>query len=261
MPTALLSVHDKTGIADFARGLHGVGWTHYASGGTRDRILDGYDEIRVFDTSVLTGSGSRFGHRVVTLSVQIANALLAPDTKEARAELEAEGIPFIDMVVVDPYPTHRFIADGATPDVVNENTDVGGPTMIAEALKGGRWVICDPHDYTEVLRVLSMQEIFPEDDPIGAADRSRNPLTRQRGLQDALQRKARLFLAGYHAVLAWYYNQPPNREDTHIGRMLLHFRTDPGKWPTTASFFCELGAQMCQLGSLEATPVASVRKP
>lgn len=138
---ALLSVYDKTGIEDFAKGLVELGWQVYASGGTAQAIRDA--NIDVTDITELVGGKAILGHRVVTLSREISAGLLADKTSDAdRAELEALNIPLIDLVCVDMYPLEEAVAkDGATKQDVITKTDIGGPTMLRSAAKGQRIVL------------------------------------------------------------------------------------------------------------------------
>ena len=151
---ALISVFDKTGIADYARELVGLGWNILASGGTAKLLRA--NGIAVRDTADLAGGGAILKHRVVTLSREIAAALLADkNDPEQMKELESLKIPVIDMVVCDFYPLEAAIAkQGATILSVVEDTDIGGPTMVSEAAKGFRIVVCRFADRQMVLWAL-----------------------------------------------------------------------------------------------------------
>jgi phosphoribosylaminoimidazolecarboxamide formyltransferase/IMP cyclohydrolase len=105
--TALISVYHKEGIAEFARGLKELGWNILASSGTAKHLKEAGIEAQ--DVSELVGE-PLLGHRVVTLSREIHAGLLARDTPEDRAELEKQGIPFIDLVCVDMYPLEGQVA-------------------------------------------------------------------------------------------------------------------------------------------------------
>ena len=148
--TALISVYDKDGIADFARELISLGFTIYASGGTATHLAQ--SSIEVTDIAMLIGGEAILGHRVVTLSREVHAGLLARDIQEDLDELVHLGIPRIDLVCVDLYPLEEEIAkEGSTLESVIEKTDIGGPTMIRSAAKGQRIVICDPKDRHKVL--------------------------------------------------------------------------------------------------------------
>lgn len=148
---ALISVYNKEGIEEFAKGLVKLGWTIYASGGTA-KVLE-KSGIRVIDASELAGGGAILGHRVVTLSREIYAGLLADKTKpEDIDELARLNIPIIDMVCVDMYPLEEEIAKpNATLHDVIEKTDIGGPTMIRAAAKGRRIVLSAPEQRLDVL--------------------------------------------------------------------------------------------------------------
>jgi phosphoribosylaminoimidazolecarboxamide formyltransferase/IMP cyclohydrolase len=159
--TALLSVYDKTGIIEFAQGLVDLGWALYSSGGTAKVLVEA--DVPVTDVAELVGGGPILGHRVVTLSREVHAGLLARPVEEDLAELESLAIPFIDLVCVDLYPLAEEVAKpGATTESVIEKTDIGGPTMIRSAAKGGRIVVADPGRRAEVLDWLRAGEPDPE---------------------------------------------------------------------------------------------------
>lgn len=148
MPTALLSVWDKTGLTDFATRLHSTGWNLIASGGTA-RALDaaGLPVRRVSD---LTGEPEMLGGRVKTLHPAIHAALLARDTPEDRAALAARGWSRIDLVAVNLYPFEQVTAQpGVGLDEAVEMIDIGGVTLLRAAAKNFTrvTVLCDPADY------------------------------------------------------------------------------------------------------------------
>jgi phosphoribosylaminoimidazolecarboxamide formyltransferase/IMP cyclohydrolase len=137
VPNALLSVYDKTGIVEFAKGLADLGWNLYASGGTAKAIAEAGIEVK--DASELVGGTAILGHRVVTLSREISAGLLADtDSPDDVAEMKKLGLPIIDLVCVDMYPLEEAIA--ARQDFI-EKTDIGGPTMLRAAAKGHRIVL------------------------------------------------------------------------------------------------------------------------
>ncbi len=147
---ALISVYDKTGIAEFAGKLVGLGWTIWSSGGTAKALREA--GVAVTDVAELVGGGAILDHRVVTLSRELHAGLLARDNTADRAELERLNVPFINLVCVDLYPLQAEIARaGATHESVITKTDVGGPAMLRSAAKGGRIVICRPDQRQPVL--------------------------------------------------------------------------------------------------------------
>jgi len=144
---ALLSVFDKTGIVDLARGLHDLGWLLISSGGTAARIADA--GLPVVDVADHTGSPIMLGHRVVTLHPRIHGGILADrDNPEHLADLVANEIDPIDLVVGNLYP---FTSE---PGI--EMIDIGGPTMVRAAAKNHAHVgvLVDPGNYPAVLDEL-----------------------------------------------------------------------------------------------------------
>ena len=153
-PIALLSVYDKTGIVDFAKGLVDLGWQVYASGGTAKAI--GEAGLPVTDIAELVGGQAILGHRVVTLSREIAAGLLAnKDKAEDMAEMADLGLPIIDLVCVDMYPLEATITKpGTSKQDVIEQTDMGGPTTLRAAAKGRRIVLSHAEQRQPVLEWL-----------------------------------------------------------------------------------------------------------
>jgi phosphoribosylaminoimidazolecarboxamide formyltransferase / IMP cyclohydrolase len=155
MPTAILSVYDKTGLVDFARGLADLGWTLLASGGTAKLLREnGMDAMEVAD---YTKSPEILGGRVKTLHPAVHGGLLARPTEADHQQLLDLGWDYIDLVAVNLYPFEATIAKpGVTYAEVIENIDIGGVTLIRAAAKNHARVIlvCDPADYAEVLRKL-----------------------------------------------------------------------------------------------------------
>ncbi len=160
MPKAILSVHDKTGILDFARGLSALGWQLLASGGTAKLLRE--NGLEVTEVADYTQSPEILGGRVKTLHPAIHGGLLARPTQADHAELLAFGWDFIDLVAVNLYPFEQTIAKaGVTYEEVIENIDIGGVTLIRAAAKNHERVtlVCDPGDYAEVLSTLQAGEI------------------------------------------------------------------------------------------------------
>jgi len=144
---ALLSVYDKTGLADLARHLHSLGFELVASGNTAAALAEaGVPHLAVAD---VTGSPEMLGGRVKTLHPRIHGAILADRSIDAHlADLESQGIEPIDLVVCNLYP---FSSD---PSV--ELIDVGGPAMVRAAAKNFAHVgvVVSPADYDEVVDEL-----------------------------------------------------------------------------------------------------------
>ena len=155
MPEALLSVHDKTGLVEFARGLHDLGWKLMASGGTARLLRE--NQLPVTEVADYTGSPEILGGRVKTLHPAIHAGILARDTEAHIDEITQLSWHLIDMVVVNLYPFEETIAH---PDVTLaeaiEQIDIGGVTLIRAAAKNHQRVtlVCDPQDYKQVLDAL-----------------------------------------------------------------------------------------------------------
>lgn len=153
---ALLSAYDKTGLVDFARGLHGLGVELVASGGTAAALEGG--EVPVTPVETLTGFAEMLGHRVVTLHPAIHGGILARrDVPEDAADLARHGIAPIDLVCVNLYPFEQTVARLAVSDgEAIERIDVGGPALLRGAAKNHRHVValCRPTDYEPVLEEL-----------------------------------------------------------------------------------------------------------
>lgn len=151
MPTALISVSDKSGIAEFAKELIGLGWDLLASSGTVKFL--GEHGITARDVAEIVGGGPILGHRVVTLSREIHAGLLARESD--AEELEKLGIPWIHLFCSNLYPLAEEIArPDATEESVIEKTDIGGPALLRSAAKGRRIVICYPSDRDPVISWL-----------------------------------------------------------------------------------------------------------
>ena len=150
---ALLSVSDKTGISDLAKGLVKMGVKLISTGGTAKALRQA--GLEVADVSDITGFPECLDGRVKTLHPKVHGALLyMRDNKEHRRQKEELGIPDIDMVVVNLYPFRQTIAKpGCTLEEAIENIDIGGPTMLRSAAKNWPFVtvVVDPADYKKVL--------------------------------------------------------------------------------------------------------------
>lgn len=155
MPKAILSVYDKTGVAEFARGLSELGWTLIASGGTARLLSE--QGLAVIEVADYTGSPEILGGRVKTLHPAIHGGLLARSTEDDRQQLESLGWDYIDLVAVNLYPFEQTVMKpGATLEDAIENIDIGGVALIRAAAKNHERVtlVCDPADYETVLTEL-----------------------------------------------------------------------------------------------------------
>jgi len=157
MPTALLSVSDKTGLAAFARGLRRLGYDLFATGSTMRAIEDaGVDVGAVSD---LTGFPEMMDGRVKTLHPGVHAGILARrDVPEHLAALAEHGLREIDIVCCNLYPFVETVQrDGVTMEEAVEHIDIGGPAMIRAAAKNHASVIVvvRPQRYSEVLGALN----------------------------------------------------------------------------------------------------------
>ena len=175
-----MSVYDKTGIVEFARELHALGWDLVSSGGTARVIAEA--GIPVTDVADITGVPAILGHRVVTLHPKIHGGILAdPTNAEHRADMAEYGIEPIDLVVANLYPF------SAEPSI--ELIDIGGPAMVRASAKNHAFVaiVTDPSNYGVIIDELR-------------ADGSLSQATRTRLARDAFAHTA-----AYDAeILAWF---------------------------------------------------------
>ena len=151
--TALLSVHDKRGLVDFARALVGAGARLLASGGTARALADA--GIACTEVGAYTGAPEMLGGRVKTLHPAIHGGILARDDQEA--ELAGRGLAPIDLVAIDLYPFEAAWRDGKRGLDLIEMIDVGGPAMLRAAAKNSARVtaVGSPDDYPRVVAELA----------------------------------------------------------------------------------------------------------
>jgi phosphoribosylaminoimidazolecarboxamide formyltransferase/IMP cyclohydrolase len=153
---ALISVSDKTGVADFAKSLAAVGVEILSTGGTATALREA--GLTVTDVSEFTGQEEILDGRVKTLHPRLHAALLARRDDPAHvATLEREGIEPIDLVCVNLYPFEQAVSGhDVAAEVAIENIDIGGPTMIRAAAKNheGVAVVVKPESYDAVCAEL-----------------------------------------------------------------------------------------------------------
>ncbi len=193
---ALLSVSDKTGIVEFARGLQELGVEIVSTGGTAGELSD--SGVRVREVSDLTGFPEIMDGRVKTLHPKLHAGLLARrDQPEHMRAAEEHEVEFIDLVCVNLYPFERTAGRrGVSDEEVIENIDVGGPTMIRAAAKNYAFVapVVSPESYDAVLAEL--REL----------DRLLSPTTRE-----SLAAEAFAYTARYDTAIARWFQE--KRED------------------------------------------------
>jgi phosphoribosylaminoimidazolecarboxamide formyltransferase / IMP cyclohydrolase len=221
---AMVSVFDKTGLEELARGLVRLGIEIVSTGGTLKSLEE--KGIPVTAVSGITGFPEILDGRVKTLHPRVHGGILAnravPEHLDALGE---HGIDRIDVVVVNLYPFQETVARGASFEDTVEMIDVGGPTMVRAAAKnfGGVAVVVDPADYGELLAALEVGDgVVPE------------PLRRRLALK-AFQRTAEYdaaisaWLAGHVAALD---GEPagafPERQTLELRReMVLRYGENP----------------------------------
>ncbi|MBM4368849.1 MAG: bifunctional phosphoribosylaminoimidazolecarboxamide formyltransferase/IMP cyclohydrolase [Deltaproteobacteria bacterium] len=185
---ALLSVSDKTGLVDFARGLVEQGFTLLSTGGTARALAEsGLGYVKVADH---TGAPEIMDGRVKTLHPRIHGGILARRGID-EAVAEAQGIAFIDVVAVNLYPFEATVLSGADEATVVENIDIGGPAMVRAAAKNHArvHVVVDPLDYPSVLDAVATDDL---------------PLRRR------LAAKAYRHTSTYDAIIArWFGSEEP----------------------------------------------------
>ncbi|MFQ5862474.1 MAG: bifunctional phosphoribosylaminoimidazolecarboxamide formyltransferase/IMP cyclohydrolase [Candidatus Brocadiales bacterium] len=159
MPTirrALISVYDKRGVVEFAKGIAKLGVELISSGGTAKLLRE--NGLKVTEVSEYTGFPEMMDGRVKTLHPKVHGGLLAlRDSAVHVRQMKEHGILPIDMVVVNLYPFEKTIAkEGVTMEEAIENIDIGGPSMIRSAAKNHKHVavVVDPDQYASVLEEM-----------------------------------------------------------------------------------------------------------
>ncbi len=156
---ALISVTDKAGVAEFARGLEQRDFEVLSTGGTAKALRAA--GVAVTDVAEVTGFPEMLDGRVKTLHPAVHGGLLAlRDDPGHQAALERHGIGAIDVVAVNLYAFRETVArPGTSDEQAIENIDIGGPSMLRSAAKNHRfvWVVVDPEDYAGVLAGLDVE--------------------------------------------------------------------------------------------------------
>jgi phosphoribosylaminoimidazolecarboxamide formyltransferase / IMP cyclohydrolase len=193
---ALLSVSDKTGIVEFARGLADLGIEVISTGGTARELSEAGIPVR--SISDLTGFPEIMDGRVKTLHPKLYAGLLAVrDNPEHMRAAEDQGVELVDLVCVNLYPFERTAARrGVGDDEVVENIDIGGPTMIRAAAKNHVYAapVVSPESYDAVLAELRESE------------RRLSP-----GTRESLAAEAFAYTARYDTAIARWFQE--KRED------------------------------------------------
>jgi phosphoribosylaminoimidazolecarboxamide formyltransferase/IMP cyclohydrolase len=210
---ALLSVTDKSGLVEFARGLAAHGVDLVSTGGTARVLREA--GLTVLDVSAMTGAPEMMDGRVKTLHPGVHGGILAVrDNPEHLAAMQANGIQPIDMVVVNLYPFERATSDANVAlEAAVENIDIGGPSMIRSAAKNHEWVavVTDPADYPALGEELARSG--------GALSLD----TRRRLMAKAFQRTA-----AYDRAIAEFFGQRFAGEQGLPAALTLGYERDRG---------------------------------
>jgi len=186
-----VSVSDKTGLEEFARGLTELGVEILSTGGTAAALEAA--GVAVTPVDAVTGLPEMLGGRVKTLHPAIHGGILAREERDDdRADLETHGIAPIDLVVVNLYPFEQTLARrGSSRDELVEKIDIGGPTMVRAAAKNHArvGVVTDPLQYAPVLAELRAEEGLTE------------------GTRRALARAAFALTAAYDSAIAGWMGE------------------------------------------------------
>src|ERR671917_2242409 len=228
---ALLSVSDKRGITDFARGLAALGVELVSTGGTARELADSGLEVKPIED--FTGFPEIMGGRVKTLHPRLYAGLLAlRDDPEHMLAAEEQGVEFVDLVCVNLYPFERTAAQrGATDHEVIENIDIGGPTMIRAAAKNFAFsaVVTRPEMYDAVL-----QELTDADGKLSL------------GTRESLAAEAFSYTARYDTAIArWFAEKqedfPPVLMSAYEKVTDLAYGENPHQ---RAAYYAQIGARM-----------------
>ena len=237
---ALLSVSDKQGIVEFARGLAELGVEIVSTGGTARELADAGIEVRPIDA--FTGFPEIMDGRVKTLHPRLYAGLLArrDDDQHLRAARE-QGIEQVDLVCVNLYPFEQTVAreDVSEAEAI-ENIDIGGPSMIRAAAKNYAFAaaVVDPDDYTPLLSELRGAAA-------GEAAPAEAPMTLSLATRKRLATKAFACTARYDASIStWFARRtyegfPPSWRDAYEKVSDLRYGENPHQ---RAAFYAQVGA-------------------
>jgi phosphoribosylaminoimidazolecarboxamide formyltransferase / IMP cyclohydrolase len=236
---ALLSVSEKQGIVDFARGLSELGVEIVSTGGTARALADA--GIRAREIEDFTGFPEMMDGRVKTLHPRLYAGLLAKrDDGEHLRAAEEQGIEQVDLVCVNLYPFEQTVARGdASDEEVIENIDIGGPTMIRAAAKNSAFaaVVVDPADY---MRLLG--ELQAHDGRLSLASRKE------------LAAKAFACTARYDAAISTWFARhtydgfPPSLAEAYEKVSDLRYGENPHQ---SAAFYARVGSSAHLLAGVE----------
>ena len=236
---ALLSVSEKAGVVEFAKGLAELGVEIVSTGGTAGALSEAGVPVRAIED--FTGFPEMMDGRVKTLHPRLYAGLLAVRDNDGHLQAAAEHeIEPVDLVCVNLYPFERTVARGdATPEEIVENIDIGGPTMIRAAAKNSAFaaVVVDPEDYEGVLAELR------------ESDGRLSPATRLRLTAVAFATTARYDAAISRWFAARAYDGfPPRWASSYEKVMDLRYGENPHQ---QAAFYAEGGVETHLLDGVE----------
>ncbi len=210
---ALLSVSDKTGLVELAKGLAALGIELLSTGGTHALLTK--EGVAVKQVSDFTGAPEMLGGRVKTLHPKIHGGILARREHAGdKGDMQAQGVLPIDLVVVNLYPFREAVAKGLPADEIIEQIDIGGPSMLRSAAKNAAHVavVVDPGDYNQVLGELKQH---------GAVTNR----TRTR-----LQARAFAHTAAYDAAIAAWLAEQGARSDANDPDRTMGDHAEGASW-------------------------------
>ncbi|KAL1958739.1 hypothetical protein VTO42DRAFT_3858 [Malbranchea cinnamomea] len=212
--SAIVSVYDKTGLLDLARGLERNNVRILASGGTAKMIREA--GIAVEDVSAITNAPEMLGGRVKTLHPAVHGGILARNIESDEKDLAAQKIAKVDFVVCNLYPFKETVAKpDVTVEQAVEEIDIGGVTLLRAAAKNHARVtiLSDPKDYPEFLKELDAGDISEE-------NRKRFAL------------KAFEHTADYDEAISGYFRQ--QYAGNGVSHLPLRYGTNPHQKPAAA---------------------------
>ncbi len=228
---ALLSVSDKTGVADFARGLADLGVEIVSTGGTAKELTGAGIEVRSIED--FTGFPEMMDGRVKTLHPKLyAGVLARRDEPSHMVAAEEHGIEFVDLMCVNLYPFESVAARrGAADHEIIENIDIGGPTMVRAAAKNAGFtaIVTSPESYDAVL-----QELRDSDGRLSLQTR------------ESLAAEAFAYTARYDTAIArWYAERQDDFPSVLMSAYEKVLDLSYGENPhQRAAYYAQVGARM-----------------
>ncbi|MGL5540591.1 MAG: bifunctional phosphoribosylaminoimidazolecarboxamide formyltransferase/IMP cyclohydrolase [Erysipelotrichaceae bacterium] len=233
MKTALLSVSDKTNLVDFAKALLEADYQIISTGGTFKVLQEHGLPCRSVES--VTQFPEMMDGRVKTLHPNIHGGLLARrDNEEHLLQAKQQGITLIDLVCVNLYPFKKTVESPyASHEIVIENIDIGGPSMLRSAAKNYEsvYVVCDPQDYDQVIAQINQES------------------NESKAFLQYLAGKVYAHTAAYDATIAHYFNKI--NDIAHPQTLTLSYELKQalryGENPHQSAAFYTPGQKTCSL--------------